>query len=356
MAAVSARFVMVCGSGGVGKTTTSAAIGLAAAQRGENVLVVTVDPARRLAQALGLGEIGHGAADVPVEGTGSLAVSMLDTKAGWDALIRTHARDAATAERVLRNPLYDNITSRFVNSHDYIAMEQIHELAQSAYSLVVIDTPPSRNALDLLDAPRRMADFFSGRLLQWLTLPYRNRLLSVASKPFLQIADRLLGAQFLGDVAEFFTLLQSMEKGFVERSRRVESLLSSDRVRFVLVTTAEPESVEEALHLASELRARKFHLVRTVVNRVIPPVGADVSVPTVEETVGHAGTADAESAASVLAEISRAAERTVSASSRHAEGVERLRSIGTDVVVIGESSASDGRSVLADIGRGVGPA
>jgi hypothetical protein len=123
---------------------------------------------------------------------------MLDTKAGWDSLIRRHARDAKSAERVLRNPLYDNITARFVNSHDYIAMEQINELASSPdFDLVVIDTPPSRNALDLLDAPRRMREFFGGRLLQWLTLPYRSRLLTLASKPFLQIADRLLGAQFL---------------------------------------------------------------------------------------------------------------------------------------------------------------
>ena len=347
---MSPRFVIVCGSGGVGKTSTAAAIGLNAARDGERVLVITVDPARRLAQALGLDSIGPDVSPVEVEGPGTLSVSMLDTKAGWDSLIRRHARDAKAAERVLRNPLYDNITARFVNSHDYIAMEQVNELASSTdHDLVVIDTPPSRNALDLLDAPRRMREFFGGRLLQWLTLPYRSRLLTIASKPFLQIADRLLGAQFLGDIAEFFTLLQSMESGFVSRARAVETLLTSERVSFVVVTTAEPAPVHEAGFMAAELGRRKCAVHTVVVNRIVTDAG-DESLPARDLVAASVGTGlDPDVALAGMVDAF-AHRRTVA--SRHAAGVESLRTLGARVVLVPETESmpgSSGVSVLAGI-------
>lgn len=240
-----ARLVLVCGSGGTGKTTTAAGVGLAAARQGRKVLVITVDPARRLAQALGLGDSvrndEHEVDDPAVRASGGhLTVTMLDTKAGWDDLVRRHAPDAASAERVLSNGLYANITARFVNSHDYIAMEQLHDMhASGRWDLVVIDTPPSRNALDLLDAPGRMREFFGSRLLKWLTVPYRSRLFTSASKPFYQVADRVLGSRFLQDIAEFFVLFQSMEDGFVRRATQVERLLHDDRTTFVVVSTLE---------------------------------------------------------------------------------------------------------------------
>lgn len=348
---MSPRITVVCGSGGVGKTTTSAAIGLAAARAGARVLVVTVDPARRLAQALGAGEIGHEPVSIDCGGPGTLQVSMLDTKAGWDSLIRRHARDEATAERVLRNPLYDNITSRFVNSHDYIAMEQLNELSgRGDLDLVVIDTPPSRNALDLLDAPRRMREFFGGRLLQWLTLPYRSRVLSLASRPFLQIADRLLGAQFLGDVAEFFTLLQSMEAGFVRRAREVEALLTSDRVRFTVVTTAEPAASAEALHLVSELRNRRYDVERIVVNRVEPaPGGPAESLPEPPEVASRVPAMDEASARAALADIHHAHGRRTATAARHAARVSALSATGARVTVVNESRADDGAGALGEI-------
>ena len=150
---------------------------------------------------------------------------MLDTKAGWDELIRRHAPDAATRDAVLANPLYENITSRFVHSHEYLAMEQLHDLhATGQFDLVIVDTPPSRNALSILDAPSRMVDFFGSRLLRWLTVPYRSRLFTAASKPFYQVADRVLGSRFLQDIADFFVLFQAMESGFVRRAREVEAL------------------------------------------------------------------------------------------------------------------------------------
>jgi anion-transporting ArsA/GET3 family ATPase len=278
------EMVVVCGSGGTGKTTVAASLGvLAATQLGARVLVLTVDPARRLASALGMDSFGNRevriAPDVLSEASpavrgvkqGELWVAMLDTKAGWDELIRRHAPDAALRDKVLANPLYQNITGRFVHSHDYIAMEQLHELhASGRYDLVVVDTPPSRHALDLLDAPARMREFFGSRLLRWLTVPYRSRLFTLASKPFYQVADRVLGSRFLQDIAEFFILFQSMESGFVSRAAEVERLLVDPRTTFVVVTTLEAAPAHEAGYLADEIRKRRMHLGAIVMNRTLP--------------------------------------------------------------------------------------
>ena len=177
------EIVVFCGSGGVGKTSTAAAAGVAAATRlGGKVLVLTIDPAKRLASALGLEGFGNVEKRVPDEALaaaggeprGELWAAMLDTKRSWDDLVLRHAPDEETAYRILENRLYDNITSRFVQSHDYIAMERLYDLhATGKYDLIIVDTPPTRNAIDFLEAPKRMADFFGGRLLRWLTMPYR---------------------------------------------------------------------------------------------------------------------------------------------------------------------------------------
>jgi anion-transporting ArsA/GET3 family ATPase len=276
----SREMVLVCGSGGVGKTTTAAAMGVqAASEIGGRVLVLTVDPARRLADALGVGAIGNEARLVPAEAfaaagaepRGELLAAMLDTKAGWDELIRRHAPDAKVRSAVLANPLYQNITSRFVHSHDYLAMERLHELhASGRFDLIIVDTPPSRNALDFLDAPSRMMEFFGSRLLKWLTVPYRSRLFAAASKPFNQIADRILGSRFLQDIAEFFILFQAMERGFVNHARQVEALLADPRTTFVVVSTLEAAPTHEAIYLARALRSRGLHLGAIVANRVLP--------------------------------------------------------------------------------------
>lgn len=307
------RLVLVCGSGGVGKTTTSAALGMALASRGMRVLVITVDPARRLAQALGLAQIGTAESTVEVDGPGSLSIAMLDTKAGWDDLVRRHAPDASLAERVLSNSLYANITSRFVNSHDYIAMEKLHELGEDdRFDAVVVDTPPSRNALNLLDAPTRMREFFGGRLLRWLTLPYRSRALTLASRPFLQIADRLLGAQFLTDIAEFFTLLQSMESGFVARARAVETTLRSPGTASIVVTRAELAPGEEALFLVRQLRQRAMNPRLVVVNKVLPDPGQAESTwarPELVAAAVAAGVGSNDEVTAVLNQMERSLER-----------------------------------------------
>ena len=290
----SREMVVVAGSGGVGKTTISAALGIAAAQRQKSrVLVLTVDPARRLATALGVDEFGNSpvriepaafkAAGVKVRG--EVWVAMLDTKAGWDELITRHAPDAKTRDAVLANPLYENITNRFVHSHEYLAMEQLHDLhARGDFDLVIVDTPPSRNAMSILDAPSRMVEFFGSRLLRWLTVPYRSRLFTMASKPFYQVADRVLGSRFLQDIADFFVLFQAMEGGFVRRAREVESLLVDPRTAFVVVTTLETAPSHEARFLARALVERNMSLGAIVANRVLP------------EALASSGAADSASA------------------------------------------------------------
>jgi len=243
------------------------------------VLVLTVDPARRLADALGLKGIGNDEVRIPDEmftdaaarPRGELWAAMLDTKQSWDDLIRAHAPDEATREQILANPLYQNISGRFVQSHDYIAMERLYEIhCEGNYDLIVVDTPPTRTALDFLDAPQRMADFFSSRLLRWLIVPYRSRVVNMASRPFYQVADRILGTQFLADISEFFILFQSMYKGFVERAEAVTRLLSDRRTTFMVVSTLEATPVREAEFFSAELTARKLHLGAIVLNKVLP--------------------------------------------------------------------------------------
>ncbi len=274
------EIVIACGPGGVGKTTTAAAAALMAAVRhGSKVLVLTIDPAKRLADALGLDGIGNTEHRVPDEAyratgirpRGQLWAAMLDTRESWDALIRRHAPDKQTRDEILANPLYRNIAGRFVQSHDYIAMERLYEIhSESDYDLLVVDTPPTRNALDFLDAPQRMADFFSSRLLRWLIVPYRSRLVNMASKPFYQIADRILGTEFLADISEFFVLFQTMHNGFVERAESVGRLLSDRRTTFVVVSTLEAVPLREAEFFADQLTSRHLHLGAVVLNKVLP--------------------------------------------------------------------------------------
>ena len=276
----SKEIVVACGPGGVGKTTTAAAAGaMAAARLGGKVLVLTVDPARRLADALGLEGIGNTERRVPdatfreagVKPMGELWAAMLDTKESWDSLVRLHAPDARTRDEILSNPLYRNISGRFVQSHDYIAMERLFEIhADGNYDLIVVDTPPTRNALDFLDAPERMAEFFSSRLLRWLIVPYRSKLVNFASKPFYQVADRILGTQFLEDVAQFFILFQSMYDGFVERAKAVHRLMADRRTSFIVVSTLEAVPLREAEFFAQALKDRRLHLGAIVLNKVLP--------------------------------------------------------------------------------------
>ena len=338
------EIVVFCGSGGVGKTSVAAAAGLAAAARMEGkVLVVTVDPAKRLADALGVDAIGNIERRVPddaftragLEPRGELYAAMLDTKQSWDALVLRHAPDEETAYRILDNRLYEGLTSRFVQSHDYVAMERLFEIHQTGkYDLIIVDTPPTRNALDFLDAPTRMAEFFGGRLLRWLTLPYRAggrrgaRMLTVASRPFYQVADRLIGSQFLQDIAEFFLNFQSMYDGFVVRSLAVEQLLHDKRTTFAVVTTLEDAPLREGERFCDELVRRKYHLGALVLNKTLPQdlfgaAGAAAAHRLRRESAGIAanlhGIEDVDGAARVLATIAGSFENFAVVARREAE-------------------------------------
>jgi anion-transporting ArsA/GET3 family ATPase len=275
------EIAVFCGSGGVGKTTTAAAAAaMAAVKLGGKVLVVTVDPAKRLANALGLQGFGNVETRVPLSAfkaagqphpRGELWAAMLDTKQSWDNLVRRHAPDAVTAARILENPLYQNISGRFVQSHEYIAMDRLYELhVEGNFDLIVVDTPPTRNALDFIEAPERMAEFFSSRLLRLLIVPYRSRVVNMASRPFYQVADRILGSQFLQDIAEFFILFQTMYAGFVERSQAVSRLLRDKRTTFVVVSTLEAAPLREAEFFIDALIAKRFHLDALVLNKMLP--------------------------------------------------------------------------------------
>ena len=348
------EMVLVCGTGGVGKTTIAAALGAMAATRlGGRVLVLTIDPARRLATAMGLGELGHAEVHVPlptapsgVKPRGELWVAMLDTKASWDELIRRHAPDAVTRDKVLANPLYQNLTSRFVHSHDYIAMERLHELhASGRFDLVIVDTPPSRNALSFLDAPGRMTDFFGSRLIRWLITPARSKLFNVASKPFYQVADRILGSRFLQDIAEFFVLFQTMEAGFVKRANEVERLLSDPGTTFCIVTTLETAPLVESTYLAAALDERRLHLGAVIANRILPEAlrspaaaraasGLRTRAVELAELLSPVSDAPADRIAGVLAETADRFDDLAVVAKREADRLEELRASAASVATV----------------------
>jgi len=302
------EIVISCGSGGVGKTTTAAAAAaMAATHLGGKVLVLTVDPAKRLASALGLEQFGNTETQVPasafaaagVEPRGELWAAMLDTKQSWDDLIRQHAPDERTRSQILGNSIYQNISGRFVQSHDYIAMERLYEIHQSGtYDLIVVDTPPTRNAIDFLEAPDRMADFFSSKLLRWLTASSKSRVMTMASKPFYTVADRILGSQFLGDIAEFFSLFQTMAPGFVERADAVTRILGDHRTTFIVVSTLEAAPLHEAEFFIEALAERKLHLGALVLNKVLPAYLRTTGTSTVAKRICK----DAEALADAVAD------------------------------------------------------
>lgn len=280
--------LVVCvGSGGVGKTTVSAALGLAiVAEMERRVLVLTVDPARRLATALGLGSMG--VEPVPVAASrlrkagiqpcGELVAAMLDMKSAWDRMVERYAPDRESAQRILANRFYQQISSAFIGSQDWMAMETLYELhAAGDYDTLIIDTPPSRNALDFLEAPNRLSDFVGARLLSWLAGPSRLgwRALNVAATPFARMADRLIGSDVLAELAVFVREIQGLYGGVRERAAEVYRLLRSRETGFVVVTTLEPEPFAEAEFFCARLRDYGMPLGAVAVNRVLPPALTD---------------------------------------------------------------------------------
>ena len=329
------RMIIVSGPGGVGKTTSAAALGVLAARHfSKRVLVLTVDPARRLATALGLDALGN--AEVPVhlaDAQGSLTMAMIDTKASWDDMVRRHAPDSATRERVLANDLYKTLTSRFVHSHDYVVTERLFDARETGnYDLVIVDTPPSRSALSVLDAPRRMEQFFSSRLLKLLTAPTQSRLLSIASRPFFLVADRILGAAFLSDIAEFFTMFRTMEGPIVSRARRVGALLADPATAYVVVTSAESVAMVEARYLVDELQRRQHRLEVVLANRLMPTQLADGASTRATAVSSHAD--------SRVHALAKAEHAIAQIAARQDGALAEMDGWGTDVV-LSESRSGD---------------
>ncbi|HUZ10506.1 MAG TPA: ArsA-related P-loop ATPase [Acidimicrobiales bacterium] len=265
--------VICCGPGGVGKTTVSASVALQGARLGRRTCVVTVDPARRLADSLGLESLANVPTEVPGEWPGHLDAVMLDTKGTFDDLIRRYARSPEQAEAIAANRLYQNLSGALSGTQEYMAMEKLYELTGSGhYDLVVVDTPPSRNALDLLDAPRRLTHFLENRLFRALLLPTRAylRAVSVATRTLLRTISTVAGAEIVHDAVAFFQAFQGMEEGFRTRAGTVRTLLADPATAYVVVTSGRPDAVAEATFFAERLRDRGVTPAALVVNRVQP--------------------------------------------------------------------------------------
>ena len=288
---VTERSVIVCcGSGGVGKTTVSATFALAAARAGRRSCVVTVDPARRLADALGVQSLPNTPSEVAGEWPGHLHALMLDSKGTFDDLVQRYARSPEQAESILSNRLYQNLAGSLSGTQEYMAMEKLYELVHSReFDVVVVDTPPTRNALDLLDAPRRLTRFLENRLFRALLVPTRMglRAVGVAAQALLRTIAKVAGAEIVQDAVSFFQAFEGMEDGFRSRASAVHELLADPATAYVLVTSARPDAIIEAGYFAEKLAERDVAVAALVVNRIAPSFGngddgAARSVPALE--------------------------------------------------------------------------
>ena len=268
--------IVCCGSGGVGKTTVSATFAVAAARAGRRACVVTVDPARRLADSLGVQSLANTPTEVAGDWPGHLHALMLDTKGTFDDLIHTYAHTPEQAEGILSNRLYQNLTGALSGTQEYMAMEKLHELVESGeFDVVVVDTPPTRNALDLLDAPRRLTRFLENRLFRALLLPTRMSLRAVglATQALLRTLSKVAGAEIVQDAVAFFQAFEGMEEGFRTRAGAVRALLADPSTAYVLVTSARPDAITEAGFFAEKLAERDIAVAALVVNRIAPSFG-----------------------------------------------------------------------------------
>jgi anion-transporting ArsA/GET3 family ATPase len=300
------RIVVCCGAGGVGKTTTSAALALAAAEAGRTVVVLTIDPARRLAQSLGLVELDNEPRRVDVPGAeGELHAMMLDMKRTFDDIVAAHSTPER-AQAILENPFYQSLSSSFAGTQEYMAMEKLGQLrASEQWDLIIVDTPPSRSALDFLDAPNRMSRFLDGPMIRLLTAPSRAGLkfVSAGFLVFSRIISKVLGGQLLRDISAFVTALDTMFGGFRERATATYELLRRPGTWFVVVATPEPDALREASFFVDRLSTEGMPLAGLVINRTHPPATTALSATRAEgaaEEVSEAGGAGAELAAAAL--------------------------------------------------------
>ena len=286
--------VICCGSGGVGKTTTAAALALQAARLGRSTCVVTIDPARRLANSLGLDALTNQPTLIEGPWPGQLHALMLDAKGTFDDLIQRYSDSAEQAEDIRVNRIYRNLTGALSGTQEYMAMEKLYELVEEGgFDLVVVDTPPSRNALDFLDAPRRLTHFLENRIFQALMKPTRAGLkfMGVAAQALLRTISRVAGADIVRDAVAFFQAFEGMEEGFRHRAARVRELLVQADTAFVLVASPRPDAVDEAVHFAGKLAESHMSVTALVVNRVQPRFADDALAASLPPAGAGAGTA-----------------------------------------------------------------
>ena len=304
--------ICICaGSGGVGKTTTAAAVAMGMASRGKKVAVLTIDPAKRLANSLGLSELGNEEtlvepkrfAEAGVEMHGELWAMMLDAKRTFDDLVERHAPDEQTRDRILQNRIYKEISNAMAGSQEYMAMEKVYELHQEArYDLLVLDTPPTRHALDFIEAPERMTRFIEGKSLQFFLRPGRFgvKMLGRSGGILFSALKRITGIDLLQDLSEFFQSFADMAEGFSERAQRVKELLGDRRTTFMLVTAPERDPIDEAFYFWRRLKEAKLPFGGFVINKVHPDyvksavdIDTDRLVPELKRSLdGTAGAAD----------------------------------------------------------------
>ena len=284
--AFDARVIVCCGPGGVGKTTTAAALGLALAASGRRVAVVTIDPARRLAQALGLDSLGNNPTPVPLASDatagGGLWALMLDTRATFDGLVTRYAPSPEQAERILANTFYRNIAGTLSGTQEYMAMEKLYELVHAPvddtgtaiplFDCVIVDTPPTRNAIEFITAPERLTRFLDNRVFRALTAPARTglRVVGVATQAVLRSLGRVVGGEVIADAIAFFQAFEGMEAGFRERAQDVLRLLRDDGSTWVIVTSPRAESAAEATLFAQQLADQGISVRAIVANRMQP--------------------------------------------------------------------------------------
>jgi anion-transporting ArsA/GET3 family ATPase len=284
----SIKIVVCCGSGGVGKTTTAAALALRAAEEhGRRTVVLTIDPARRLAQALGLHELGNAPRQVDgikATGDGELHAMMLDMKRTFDEVVAAHT-DPRRAEEIFANPFYQAMSSTFAGTQEYMAMEKLSQLRSrpgASWDLIIVDTPPSRSALDFLDAPARLGRFLDGRMLRLLLAPARAggrsvfSLVTASFGLFSKLMDKILGAQLITDVSGFVGALDSMFGGFRERAEQTYRVLQAPETAFLVVAVPEPDAIREADYFAGRLAQERMPLAGLVLNRVHDVVATDL--------------------------------------------------------------------------------
>jgi anion-transporting ArsA/GET3 family ATPase len=322
------KVLVTCGSGGVGKTTTAAALALRAAEQGRRVVVLTIDPARRLAQALGLTELDNTprlVKGVGAGGSGALLAMMLDMKRTFDEVVSANTTPAK-AEQIFANPFYQTLSASFAGTQEYMAMEKLSQLRaqlveHGGWDLIVVDTPPSRSALDFLDAPQRLGRFLDGRMIKLLTAPARAsgkaylKMVSASFSMFTKVLNKILGNDLLINVSAFIASLETMFGGFRERAEQTYQLLKAPGTAFVVVASPEPDALREASFFVERLQQDDMPLAGVVLNRM-RRTGLDLSASRAAE------------AAERLAESpdqSKAVRLTAAALLMHAEGAEAAK-------------------------------